>query len=95
MLGRATRENKIRDAFSKYNRIKEGPQWYQGDHSIFIQNNRPAVALTSDNLGELLSEIVHTEKDKPEIIECSKLAEIAESLYDLILKVNDEIKTII
>ncbi|MFN2241443.1 MAG: M28 family peptidase, partial [Anaerolineae bacterium] len=34
----------IREAFSKQAGIVEGEQWYQGDHSIFVQNGVPAMA---------------------------------------------------
>ena len=31
----------------------EGEPWYQSDHAIFIQQQRPALAITSDRFDEL------------------------------------------
>ena len=62
----------------------EGPQWYQSDHSIFIQNGCPAVAITSSNLSELCTNITHNPKDRPELVSCEKLAEIAEGLRQIV-----------
>lgn len=69
---------------AKYPGITEGVQWPQGDHSIFLQNGVPAIAVSSkwfiDNIAE--QDITHTPKDKPEIVDCQKLVEISEALND-------------
>lgn len=66
--------------------ITEGVQWPQGDHSIFLQNGVPAIAVSSewfiDNIAE--QDITHTPKDKPEIVDCHKLVEISLALNDFI-----------
>ena len=59
--------------------LAEGPQWYQGDHSIFVMAGRPAIAITSD-IGEVSREITHTPKDSPEIVDPGKVAQIAMAL---------------
>ncbi len=64
--------------------LAEGPQWYQGDHSIFVMGGRPAVAITSAALGELMTEITHTARDTPEIVDTAKIAQIAIALHDLV-----------
>ena len=56
--------------------LAEGPQWYQGDHSIFVMAGRPAIAITSD-IDEVSKEITHTAKDSPEIVDPGKVAHIA------------------
>ena len=56
--------------------LVEGPQWFQGDHSIFVMAGRPAVAITSD-IAEVSAQITHTPKDKPEIVDSAKVAQIA------------------
>ncbi len=69
-----------------YPGITEGAQWPQGDHSIFLQNGVPAVAVSSkwfiDNIE--LQDITHTPKDMPEIVDCRKLVEISFALNDFI-----------
>ena len=62
--------------------LTEGAQWVQGDHSMFIQNGCPAIAVTSDWFSAHIDsqEITHTPKDNIEIVDCSKLVEIAQAL---------------
>ena len=43
-------EQNAREAFGGYGSIAEGEQWYAGDHMIFVQSGRPAIALTSDHV---------------------------------------------
>lgn len=68
--------------------IVEGEQWPQGDHSIFIQNGRPAIAVSSkwfiDNING--QDITHTLKDNIGIVDCTKLVEIVEAIASLIKK---------
>ena len=75
-------ENNANDVIGKYNGITEGSQWPQGDHSIFIQNGCPAIAVSSKWFTENIDsqEITHTPKDNIEIVDCQKLVEIAEAL---------------
>ncbi|MFH1515456.1 MAG: M28 family peptidase, partial [bacterium] len=61
---------KLHDAFRDNGEVVEGEPWYQGDHMIFVQNEVPAIALTSENMAELMASITHSEKDTPEIIDC-------------------------
>ncbi len=80
-------EADIRNVISHFKGITVGAQWVQGDHSIFIQAGRPALAVSSqwftDNIDT--QQITHTPKDRVEIVDCSKLVEIAQAL-NLILK---------
>ncbi|GAG34821.1 unnamed protein product, partial [marine sediment metagenome] len=41
-------KNNAQDVLNKFNGITEGVQWPQGDHSIFIQNGCPAIAVSSE-----------------------------------------------
>jgi len=75
----------LHEIFGGRYRFEEGEPWYQSDHSIFIAQQRPAVAITSTNLMELSTHITHTEKDTPDIIDCHKLADIAYGLRDVVL----------
>jgi aminopeptidase YwaD len=74
------------EVITHYPGIKEGVQWVQGDHSIFIQHGVPAIAVSSkwfiDNIG--VQEITHTSNDDTEIVDCSKLVEISHAINTLI-----------
>jgi aminopeptidase YwaD len=63
----------------------EGFQWYQGDHMLFVQAGRPAVAVTSEKAMELLTKITHTPRDTSDGVECRKLVETAEGLKALVV----------
>ena len=76
---------KLHTIFGQTHNFAEGPEWYQSDHSIFIQNGRPAVAIASSDFMELSTEITHTDKDVPALVDNRKLVEIAHSLRDIVL----------
>lgn len=75
----------IQKVFSDYQDMIEGEHWYQGDHGLFLMNQVPALAITSELLAELMAEITHTPADKPEIVDTAKLVTVARSLRDLLL----------
>lgn len=75
----------IRKAFSSQKDVVEGELWYQSDHSLFIQNQRPALAITSDRFMELSTYVTHTAKDSPELVDRAKLVNVALALRDLLL----------
>ena len=74
------------EIFANHPGITEGVLWPQGDHSIFLQNGVPAIAVSSkwfiDNIET--QDITHTPKDNPEIVDCHKLVEISGVLNDFI-----------
>ncbi len=75
----------LRQAFAGQPGIEEGPAWYQSDHSVFIQQDRPAVALTSAVfLYEITVHITHTPKDRPELVAVEKLTALARALAEFI-----------
>jgi len=76
----------IRQTFAAYPDLVEGEQWYQSDHSIFVQNGRPALAFTSEQAGPLWTEITHTPKDRPELVDPARLVALAHALHDLLLR---------
>jgi aminopeptidase YwaD len=67
----------------------EGEPWYQGDHGLFLMNQRPALAITSELVMELMAEITHTPKDRPETVDAAKLVHVAMALRDLLLHLDD------
>jgi len=82
-------ENSIKSVISRYDGITEGSPWPQGDHSIFVQNGVPAVAISSAWFTENIDqqEITHTPKDNLRIVDCSKVVEIAAALSEIIRQI--------
>jgi aminopeptidase YwaD len=78
----------IRKIFSALEDSVEGEQWYQSDHSIFIQQQVPALAITSDRFMELSTHVTHTPQDSPDIVDCARLANVALALRDLVADLN-------
>ena len=70
------------EVLARYAAFTPGQPWVQGDHSMFVMNGVPAVALTSDNVDYLMKEIIHTDKDRPELLDPNALAEIASAVLD-------------
>ncbi|MFO8182886.1 MAG: M28 family peptidase [Candidatus Aegiribacteria sp.] len=85
-------ENIARAVMDEFDSITEGPPWPQGDHSIFIQNGCPAMAVSSlwftDNIDS--QEITHTTKDRIEIVDFGRLADIARALSLICERVSNE-----
>ncbi len=73
-----------RKAVLRHDGMFEGPVWYQGDHMVFVSRGRPAMALVSESIAHLCSEITHTERDVPELVDCGVLAGAARALRDLV-----------
>jgi aminopeptidase YwaD len=70
--------------------IVEGVQWPQGDHSIFIQNGCPAIAVSSQWFIENMENqsITHTSGDNSEIVDCGKVAGTARALERLLREIS-------
>ncbi len=71
--------------FNKYQTITRGEDWYQGDHMIFVQQNIPTIAFTSDQVSELMANITHTSADVPDNVDCEQLVALAEALTELVV----------
>ena len=65
----------------------EGAPWYQGDHSIFVQHGRPAIAITAEWILQNMKpqNITHTEMDILSIIDHRKVVEAAEAIHELLV----------
>lgn len=74
----------IRTTMSKFESIVEGEQWYQSDHSVFIQNGRPAAAITSDRWPDF----THTPEDDLHQVDYARVAEIALALRAVVDELN-------
>lgn len=73
--------------------MEEGEQWVQGDHSIFIQYGRPAIAVTSkwflDNIDR--QEITHTPQDKIGNVDPRKLVKIAWVISQFLINLEGDV----
>ncbi len=79
-------ENAAREVLRRNPGIIEGEQWPQGDHSIFVQYGRPALAVTSEWFIRNMNtqDVTHTPKDNSNIVDCGKLVEISEAIKTLV-----------
>lgn len=75
-------KEKVTSVLAEYDGITEGIQWPQGDHSIFVQQGCPAIAVSSKWFIDHMDSqtITHTPKDNSGIVDCRKVVEIAEAL---------------
>jgi aminopeptidase YwaD len=80
--------NLIHATFSPHQDLVAGEPWYQGDHALFLINQRPALAMTSQDFITLMTQITHTPKDRPEIVDPKKLVHAALALRDLLIELD-------
>jgi aminopeptidase YwaD len=80
----AETQKAARRTFDAFAGLTEGPPWHQGDHMIFVMQQKPAIALTAENAAQLAATVTHTAADIPELIDPAKLVEIAAALKALI-----------
>ncbi len=66
--------------------LVEGEPWVQGDHSIFIQQGVPAIAVSSDWFIKNISKqrITHTPADHPGIVDHDRVIEAARAIQAFI-----------
>jgi aminopeptidase YwaD len=77
-------EAKSEKIFQQFNGLVRGEPWFNGDHMVFVQNQVPALAFTSEYMAELMKTVTHTSLDTPENIDYHKLVELVDSLNALI-----------
>jgi len=82
-------EEKCLQIIEQYPDIKTGIPWPQGDHSIFIQYGRPAIAVSSEWFTENADSqnVTHTPRDDLDIVDYRKIVVIAEALNELIREI--------
>jgi aminopeptidase YwaD len=78
----------FREILREIHEIVEGLPWYQGDHSLFLQNGCPAIAVSSQWFIENMEcqEITHTPKDNIGIVNYERVADCATGIMELIHK---------
>ncbi len=78
-------KHQMEEILTGYPDLVEGQEWYQSDHSLFIQQGIPALAFTSDQFDALWSEIAHTPKDQAHLVSTQKLISLSAVFHDIVL----------
>jgi aminopeptidase YwaD len=78
----------IESVLTAYADMTAGEPWYQSDHSLFIQNGCPALALTSEAFMTILTQLAHTTQDTPDLVEPARVVHAAQALRDLLLRLD-------
>jgi aminopeptidase YwaD len=74
----------VEETFTGYDGLEEGDPWWSGDHMVFVQAGRPAVAFTAGLMPELMRTVTHTERDTPDLLDERKLVEAARAIAELV-----------
>lgn len=79
----------LREVLGDNPELKEGLPWYQGDHSMFLQQGCPAIAISSQWFIENMEcqEITHTSKDNLSIVNYERVEECALGVAELVRKI--------
>jgi aminopeptidase YwaD len=77
-------KNSAKKVFTAQAGFAEGEPWFQSDHMIFVMSGVPAMAITSKNFVEILTEIAHTPKDSIELVNCEKMVKTAIAVRNLL-----------
>jgi aminopeptidase YwaD len=75
----------LEETFAAHAGLVQGEPWYQGDHSIFLMNKVPAVAMTSTRMMDVLTGIAHTPRDQRQMVDVTKLVGMALAIRDALL----------
>ena len=73
--------------FTAQSGFAEGEPWFQSDHMVFVMNGIPAMAITSENFVEILTELAHTPRDSVEMVDCEKLVKTAVAVRNLLAEI--------
>jgi aminopeptidase YwaD len=57
------------DTAGRFTTLIRGEDWYEGDHSIFVQQGVPCMAVTSSNVRDVVMNISHTPQDTPDKVD--------------------------
>ncbi|NCA81648.1 MAG: Zn-dependent exopeptidase M28 [Opitutae bacterium] len=82
-----SRQKRLEEEIARHLRIGRGPEWVEGDHSIFAFQGIPALAVTSSNLREGVMRISHTPRDVEALVDPVLLEEAAEFIAGLVNRI--------
>jgi aminopeptidase YwaD len=78
-------EEEISRAMTGKDDLSRGPEWYAGDHAMFVFRGCPCIVATSSNLFEEAIKVTHTDKDDLSMVDVSLLNSLANSLKEIII----------
>lgn len=79
----AALEDHIESVFAPRASLTRGPDFYQSDHAIFAMQGRPAMAITTEMVDEMLEKLFHAPTDTPDQVDVNLLLDIADAIGDL------------
>jgi aminopeptidase YwaD len=74
----------VESVFATKPSLMQGPDFYQSDHAIFAMQGRPAMAITTELVDEMLDELFHAPTDTPDQVDVTPLLDISDAVADLI-----------
>lgn len=77
-------KSRVLQHLDEHPRVVEGPSWPMSDHMVFAMRGVPAVAITSTGFDSILSEVAHTTRDLPELVDPELVVSIAAFIADLV-----------
>ncbi len=78
------RKRGLDGVLAPYPRVERGPEWVEGDHSIFVFQGIPCIALTSSNLREGVMAVSHTPNDTVDGVDLGLLVEAADFIAAMV-----------
>ena len=69
----------------KFRTIERGPEWVDGDHSIFVFRGVPCLAITSSNMRDEVMSFSHSTQDSVAHLDRELLVEAANFIVDLVV----------
>ena len=68
--------------------LVRGEEWYEGDHSIFLQQGIPCMAITSSNVRDVVMAVSHTPEDTLDKVKPDLLEELTIFLAQVVSEMN-------
>lgn len=80
----ASLETRIRRVLGTSPGLVEGQTWYSGDHMVFVQQGKSALAFTAERMPYLMETVTHTGRDTPGLLDPHKIVEVAAAVATLV-----------
>lgn len=74
----------IESTYQSFKTIEKISPWYQGDHMLFASAKVPTLAITSTGIFELVDTVIHTQLDRPDLIDPELILEVCLFLQKII-----------
>jgi aminopeptidase YwaD len=75
----------IEASFAPTATLVPGPDFYQSDHAIFAMRGRPAMAITTELIDEMLDTLFHSDNDTAAHVDLGLLVDAADAIARVIL----------